>query len=89
MIERGYERRNRHLWSSTRWQTYYLMKVQCGDESLNKAMIYSPKDLLHLPWDVADTEDDSSPIPSDAEVERLRQLMREENAKLEQKESEQ
>lgn len=51
MIERGYERRHRHLWSSARWQTYRLMEVQIGTEGMRKANLDSPKDLLPFPWD--------------------------------------
>ena len=51
LIERGYEHRHRHLWSTTRWQTYYLMLAQCGSDNLRKSNINSPTDLIKFPWD--------------------------------------
>ncbi len=51
MIQRGYDRRHRNLWSATRWQTYNLMCAFAGSEALSKAGINSAKDLLPLPWD--------------------------------------
>ncbi len=50
-IERGYERRNRHMWSAARWETYHLMLSQCGSENLGKAGIHNPTDLIRFPWD--------------------------------------
>jgi len=49
---------------------------------MKKSGIHSPKDLMPLPWDKSEADDDGDPgdIPNEAEVERLRQLMREENA---------
>lgn len=85
MIERGYERRHRHLWSSTRWQTYHLMSALAGSDALKKAGIHSLADLISFPWDNIQLDDDGEPVnlPSEADVERLRQMMREENAKAE------
>jgi len=81
-IERGHERRHRHLWSATRWETYYIMQAFAGSDAMKKSGIHSPKDLMPLPWDKSEADDDGDPgdIPNEAEVERLRQLMREENA---------
>jgi hypothetical protein len=51
MIERGYYRRNIDIWSATRWSTYHIMaSFVCGD-ALKKNGVFSPKDLLPLPWD--------------------------------------
>lgn len=51
LIERGYERRFRHLWSSTRWSTYYTMASFVGGDKLAEKGIHSPADLLPLPWE--------------------------------------
>ena len=79
MIVKGYYRRNRDMWSAVRWQTYNLMSVSMAD--LKKAGIYKPTDLIQFPWDTTDEE--TGDMPSDAEVQRLRQLMMEENARAE------
>ena len=76
MVVKGYYKRNRDMWSATRWQTYMLMSVSMAD--LKKAGIYKPTDILSFPWDKKDDDDDA--LPDNAEVERLRQMMREENA---------
>ena len=34
-----------------RWQTYNLMRTLVGDESLSKAGIYKPQDLLPFTWE--------------------------------------
>lgn len=62
LIERGYHARNRHLWSATRWQTYYTMMTTIGSDGMRKAGITSPKDLMEFPWEKSApppiTEDD-------------------------------
>ena len=63
MIQRGYERRHRQLWSATRWQTYNLMAAFAGSKALSEAGINSAKDLLPLPWDT-----DHSDLPTEDEV---------------------
>ena len=50
-IIRGYNRRHRDLWSSTRWQAYQIMRAFAGDDGLAEAHIHGPGDLLKLPWD--------------------------------------
>ena len=50
-IIRGYNRRHRDLWSSTRWQTYNIMASFVGGDKLSEKGINSPKDLLKFPWD--------------------------------------
>jgi hypothetical protein len=51
-IIRGYNRRCKDLWSSTRWATFNLMNAQVGGEELSKHGINVPSDLLPLPWDI-------------------------------------
>ena len=64
-IIRGYNRRHRDLWSSTRWQTYNIMASFVGGDKLSEKGINSPKDLLKLPWD-------TQPVPlSQSEVEEM------------------
>ena len=78
-ILRGYNNRNREMWSATRWQTYNLMCVSMAD--LKKAGIYRPTDLIRFPWekDIPDIIEG----PSKQEVEEMRRIMREENARAE------
>ena len=51
LIERGYDRRHRQLWSSTRWSTFYVMSAFQGSEQMAKNGIYSPSDLIKFPWE--------------------------------------
>ena len=70
-ILRGYNRRERGMWSATRWQTYYLMSVSMAD--LKKAGIKGPTDLIKFPWEkeTADTTD----LPSDEEIAEMQAEM--------------
>lgn len=73
-IIRGYNRRHRDLWSSTRWQTYNIMASFVGGDKLSEKGINSPKDLLKLPWD-------NHHIPlSQSEVEDMQAEIRAMNA---------
>ena len=74
LIVRGYARRNRDLWSVTRWQTYSLLAVQAD---LKKAGIFSPTDLLPLPWD--NDGEEVSPGPTKEQIAELQRQMREYN----------
>ncbi len=82
LIDYGYEKRRRDLWSSVRWQTYNMMAAQVGGDNMKKHGIYSPADLLPFPWDNEGSDDTGSTPVSSKEVERMQQLMREENARL-------
>lgn len=79
-IIRGYYRRNRDLWSATRWQTFNLMCCSMAD--LKSAGIYKPTDLITFPWEEEQTADGTpmADLPDLKEQERLRRIMREENA---------
>lgn len=77
LISRGYFRRTREMWSATRWQTFYLMSVSMAD--LKKAGIYRPSDLIKFPWEKDELEEN---MLSQADIEEMRRMMREENAKL-------
>lgn len=84
-IERGYERRQRHRWSATRWQTFCLMNAFAGGDAMKKNGIHTPQDLIHFPWDTSADDDDDDGTTSgggitEKEAERLRELMRRENA---------
>lgn len=49
---------------------------------LKKACIRNPIDLIRFPWDNIDTDETGTAnLPSDEEIKRMQQLMREENAK--------
>lgn len=86
-IERGYNRRNAHLWSATRWSTYYTMLSSCGSEGMEKAGIYSPMDLMQFPWEKNPNKDDKSESVtlSDADVEKMREEMNKYNEEQQRK----
>ena len=79
LISRGYFIRTREMWSSTRWQTFYLMSVSMCD--LKKAGIYRPTDLIRFPWE-KDAPEGGGNRPTSADIEEMRRMMREENARL-------
>ena len=68
-IIRGYNRRERGMWSATRWQTYYLMSVSMVD--LKKAGINKPTDLMKFPWE----KEADTPTISDDEIAELQAEM--------------
>lgn len=74
----GYNRRHRDAWSMTRWQTYNLMAAQCGGDNLKKSGINAPTDLIQFPWEKLDTP----PETSQADIDELQELMRQENARI-------
>lgn len=80
LIIRGYYRRHREDWSMTRWQTYNLMCVSMAD--LKKVGIYRPTDLIRFPWE-KDLPDGESNGPTKEEIEEMRRIMQEENARFE------
>ena len=80
-IYNGFMRRNRDMWSATRWQTFNIMCALVGGKALSSKGINSPRDLLKFDWDREDLDDDTQ-LPTDEEIEKLRQRMREENAKI-------
>ena len=81
LIERGYERRFRNMWSAARWQTYYTMASFAGGKHLAESGIHGPKDLLKFPWDT-----EPAPPISDEEVAEMQREMEEMNKQLSQKE---
>ena len=84
LIERGYDRRCRHLWSATRWQAYELMSAQMGGQQMRENGIHSPLDLLKFPWEKNDdgSGGGNGNMPDAATIAQLRQMMMEENAKV-------
>lgn len=81
-IERGYNLRHKEQWSAIRWMTFNIMAVMPYVD-LKKACIRNPTDLLPFPWDNIDNDGSAVNLPSDEEIKRMQQLMREENAKRE------
>lgn len=81
-IERGYYRRNREMWSATRWQAFQIMRAQVGDDSLKKSGIHKPTDLLQFPWEKEQSEPSS--MPTEADIAEMQAMMREMNAQNEQ-----
>ena len=76
-IIKGYRLRARTVWESSRLNAFFIMSSMAD---LRKAGIYRDTDLVKFPWEkVAIDHDDQ---PSSEDVERLRELMRQENARL-------
>ena len=69
-IIRGYNRRHRQTWSSTRWLAFNLMSAQLGSDGMHKSGINSPTDLIKFPWENPDTE-----LPSENDIEEMQQMM--------------
>ena len=63
-IVRGYRKRSRTTWESTRWQTFCIL---C---SLG-AKMHNPRDLMAFPWE----NEQGDEITQD-EAEELRELMK-------------
>ena len=51
MVVKGYYKRNRDMWSATRWQTYNLMASFVGGDKLSEHGINEPRDLIRFPWE--------------------------------------
>ena len=77
-IERGHDRRHRHEWAISRWQTYRLMEAFIGTEGMNKSGLYKPVDLFKFPWE-KDGDEGGGYIPSKEEQARMIQDMLEYN----------
>lgn len=73
-IIRGYRLRARPTWESARMTAFWIMSSMAD---LSKSGIHSDRDLIKFPWEKDAT---NMPLPSDAEIERLREIMRAENA---------
>ena len=81
LIKRGYFRRFHPQWEMARLiahQVHYCMGLA------NNESPKTPSEWLPFSWEhTEDGETIAEPIPDEEEVERLRQIMRDENAKLE------
>ena len=73
-IIRGYRRRQRPSWEQARLNAFYIMSAMAD---LSKAGIRSDRDLITFPWEKEETKRGS--LPTDEEVEEMRQLMKELN----------
>ena len=71
-IIRGYRRRQRPSWEQARLNAFYIMSAMAD---LSKAGIRSDRDLITFPWEEKE-ETKSHSLPSDEEVEEMRQLMK-------------
>ena len=70
------------MWSAIRWMTFNVMAVMPYVD-LKKACIRNPQDLIRFPWDnISDDETGEGTIVSDEEIQRMQQMMREENERL-------
>lgn len=75
-IIRGYRRRSRSVWESSRLNAFFIMSAF---SDLKKAGINYDTDLIRFPWETEEQIAASTTI-SDEEIERMRELMRQENA---------
>ena len=73
-IIKGYRRRQRPSWEQARLNAFYIMSAMAD---LSKAGIRSDRDLITFPWEKEVTNRDS--LPSDEEVEEMRQMMKQIN----------
>ena len=81
-LMRGFGRRNADMWSAIRWMTFNVMAVMPYVD-LKKACIRNPSDLIRFPWDNIDADETGEgTIVSDEEIQRMQQMMREENERL-------
>lgn len=69
-IIRGFNRRIRHPWSMTRWQTYQIMTSQVGSKAMREANINNPTDLIKFTW-----ECEAPPPVSQEEIAQLQAEM--------------
>lgn len=74
-IIRGYRRRQRPSWEQARLNAFYIMSAMAD---LSKAGIRSDRDLITFPWEEKEVTKLNS-LPSDEEVEEMRQMMKELN----------
>jgi hypothetical protein len=75
-IIRGYNARHHHGWEQARlvaYNAHYCM----GSKDTPPTV----EEWIKFPWEQSKSADGSSAIPTNEEIERLRQLMREENEK--------
>lgn len=77
-IIKGYRSRYHTAWEAARLNAFFVMSSMTD---LKKSGIRSDTDLIQFPWERELIDPDEQPTPE--EVERLRELMRQENAKLE------
>lgn len=68
-IIKGYRKRQRPLWEAARLNAYFTMTSMAD---LRKANINSDRDLIKFPWE---QEANTQNLPSEAEVEEMRQML--------------
>lgn len=64
------------MWTAARWHAYSVMFAMPYVD-LSKGGIHGPKDLLPFPWDKDMASDDE--LPTDEEIDEMRQLLAEQN----------
>ena len=75
-IIRGYNARHHHGWEQARlvaYNAHYCMGCKDTPPTV--------EEWIKFPWEQSTSADGGSAIPTNEEIERLRQLMREENEK--------
>lgn len=71
LIIRGYRKRERTFCTMTRWAAFMTVSAFAD---LKKVGIHSAEDLLRFPWEKTE-------LPSEEDIEELRQLLKNENKK--------
>lgn len=51
MILRGYDRRQRYMWSAMRWQTFSILSAFADKHALKEAGLFKVTDLIRFPWE--------------------------------------
>lgn len=80
-IVEGYHARCRHLWSSTRWQTYHIMSAFAGSQAMRESGICKPEDLIRFVWE----EDSGGEEIDDDYVKEMQDLIASVNSQNEEK----
>lgn len=78
-IIRGYRARARGMWEAARLNAFFIM---CSMADMKKAGVTSDRALVRFPWEDDDVASEDQPDAE--EVERLREMIREENERLNQ-----
>lgn len=79
-IIKGYRNRAHDMWESARLNAYYIMSATAN---LRKSGIYRDTDLIRFPWERITAGGGDQPTKE--EVEKMREMMRQENEQLQQK----
>lgn len=85
-IQEGWQLRNKDVWEASRLATFYLMSAMPYTD-IRKAGIYRETDLVKFSWEKKEQEVDDKNMPSKEEVENIKKMIAEENAKIKERNS--